>query len=140
MIGVIVYAKSFDQYFSTDYMDIDWKETPYTLALEIDESGRTTQNLYFVNNAAHHTKNPSVTRERDDDNANEDEDVHISLCSMHPPFTIAKFEFPWTSLFIPQTYTQRIELNKLSDSMPKIDETAIIEKNTDHVRVGLVCD
>jgi hypothetical protein len=136
--GAILYEKTFHIVFEDDKADIDWKETAYTLALEIDNRGRTTEELYLVYNADHDTKNSTLTN-APDDNENQDEDAHISLCSMPPPFTIAKVEFPFSSLFR-REINMELKLNELSYPMPEIYETTVIEMESGPTLVGLFHD
>jgi hypothetical protein len=138
--GAILYETTSSHIvFEDDKADIDWKETAYTLALETDNRGRTTEELYLVYNADHDTKNSTLTNALDDNNENQDEDAHISLCSMPPPFTIAKVEFPFSSLFRRET-NMELKLKELSHPMPEIYETTVIEMESGPTLVGLFHD
>lgn len=139
--GAILYEKGFHPVFEDDKADTDWKETAYTLALEIDNRGRTTDKLYLVYNADHDTKNSTLTNAPEDNNENQDEDSHISLCSMPLPFTIAKVEFPFSSLFWRGANTEpELKLNELSHLIPEIYETTVIAMESGPTLVGLFHD
>jgi hypothetical protein len=150
VIGYILYTGALGSDMISDddaakwVHEAEWTETPYILAVGVQDDGSTevrdnNTQFYFIHNPAHNKAlRPIPTEDSDNDDDVQDDFFYREP----PPFTVARVkERPYQFLYGDISHVLRgkeLELEPLSSSTPEIVETTLSERGPkEYVRFGL---